>query len=178
MVNNSTTRRFAFGNIHHFSGSGDTNPSVIEWFIVPWNKERIGTSLSRTLWPVYLSCRSWCWATIVLTTVASKWHPRKWMRVTKTKCGTMCTPNAWRQSRMIKPKLKVDDRVRSIACSSKAIYPVRLAVLPTYKINVVRRWFTESHRDGPMGDEWDGEGRQTKSGLSLGTAERLARQVQ
>ena len=36
---------------------------------------------------------------------------------------------------MIKPKLKVDDRVRSIACSSKAIYPVRLGVLPTYKIN-------------------------------------------
>ena len=36
---------------------------------------------------------------------------------------------------MIKPKLKVDDRVRSIACSSKAIYPARLGVLPTYKIN-------------------------------------------
>ena len=74
---------------------------------------------------------------------------------------------------MIKPKLKVDDRVRSIACSSKAIYPVRLAVLPTYKINELEGTLKGTlYADdlqkvtamGLLGDEWDWEGRQTKSG--------------
>lgn len=62
------------------------------------------------------------------------------------------------------------DTTRNIACSSKAIYPVRLAVLPTYKINELdgtlkgTLYADDLQKVTVMDDEWNGEGRQTKRG--------------
>lgn len=82
------------------------------------------------------------------------------------------------KAKQIKPKLKVDDRVR---LNQKGYLPgwteevfvvaqVRLGVLPTYKINELDGtlngtfYADDLQKVTVMDGEWDGEGRQSKRG--------------